>query len=99
MDSSLITLPAQYAVWIWAPVSLLTLACAAWLAWLLRDEPETVAVVAVRPAPVMAAPRMPRRRAATPRKLARAMRAARREQAQDRKRSRRPLTAPDYAYA
>lgn len=100
MDSSLLTLPAQYAVWIWAPVSLLTLACAAWLAWLLRDEPEAMAVAAVRQAPV-AAPRerMPRRRAATPRKLARAQRLARREQAQDRKRPRRPLAGPDYAYA
>ncbi len=98
MDSSFVSLPAQYAAWIWAPVSLLTLACAAWLAWLLREEP--VAVAATLPAPAMAPrERMPRRRAAAPRKPVRAQRAARREQVQDRKRPRRPLAGPDYSYA
>lgn len=97
METSALLLPAQYSIWIWAPISLLTLACAGWLAWLLREEPDAVVVA---PALETVTPRMPRRRAAV-RKQRKAQRVARRGEAREQRRPRRPLadTAYGYAYA
>lgn len=45
MDTAALLLPAQLSALVWAPAVLLTLGCAAWLMFLLRDEPGMVAAV------------------------------------------------------
>ncbi|HSW13905.1 MAG TPA: hypothetical protein VLI06_13760 [Solimonas sp.] len=42
MDASTVLLPSQLSVYVWAPITLITFGCVAWLMALLRDEPETV---------------------------------------------------------
>jgi len=59
MDASTIVLPAHYAVLIWAPVLLLTVACGLLLMFLLRPEaPVSVA----KPLPEMPCRELPRQR-------------------------------------
>ena len=104
MDTSTLLLPAQYSIWIWAPIALLTLGCMAWLAWLLRDEPDAELAVATRPLmdAELVRSRVQRRRAVA-RKQRKAKRVARRAELREQRRRhpRRPLadTAYGYAYA
>ena len=100
METSTLLLPAQYSVWIWASISLLTLACAAWLAWLLREDPAAEVVVPVRTAAELEVLRSRvQRRRAVARKQRKAQRMARRVEPREQRRSRRPLADTSYGYA